>query len=364
MNAIYLIIIYLIICLSIVLFNIFIILFNKKSNNQNVLKINDYKSKIKEQLQLINNGNNVDSTHLNYLKKKLKNGNELMIYDQIITSYKLREKEGIDIYLNECKKVLINLIYFYEKRSNTELAYFLSVIRDYGILENNNNNEVEKILFQTLRDESFYCRDNAYLAICKLANPNKLCDALLNIGNSNKYFHKNLITNGLNIYNGNHQELEEILLNNFKKFENSIKCSIIDYLAFNDYPNSKFIYNIMLETKDRNLLLSCINYFEYINYKLSEDFLIKNVEKYFDTDIELCIACVKALRNYKSKKSINILKKAIYSSEFRIRDAACESLAVIRLCFKSKDFEEFMFEDEANDMYNYHIRKNESKQVK
>ena len=40
---------------------------------------------------------------------------------------------------------------------------------------------------------------------------------------------------------------------------------------------------------------------------------------------------------------------------------ACESLAVIRLGLHAKDLDEFVFEEDVNDLYNYHIHKNKKK---
>ena len=82
-----------------------------------------------------------------------------MIFDSVISRYKKHENKCIDAYLKDCKEIFISLMYHYDKKSNTEKAYYLSVIRDYNLLYDNKNKEIERILFESLQDESFYCRD-------------------------------------------------------------------------------------------------------------------------------------------------------------------------------------------------------------
>ena len=232
-------------------------------------------------------------------------------------------------------------------------------------LFNNKNYEVDRILFDTLNDESFYCRDNAYLAICKIGDPFKLKNALLIISKSDKFFHKNLISNGLNIYNGDNDALNKVLIRSFDLFRTDIKCCIIDYLAFCSDEYSEYIFSILTISKsDRSLKLSCLKYFEYVYYYKVEELLISYVDEYFNSDFEYCLYAVRALRNYVSNDSIAMIRKAIYSNNFRIRDVACESLAVVRLGLDVKELNDFEFEDDVTDMYNYHVKKNMKKTVK
>lgn len=365
MNVVFLIIIYVTICFFMILFNIFAIFYRKGSNKLNSIKTYNYKKRIKEQFKRISEGNGVDLEHLKYLKRKLKHGNQLILFDFVISRYKKKENKYIDTYLNDCKDIFIDLMYYYEKRSNTEKAYYLSVIRDYNFLYNNKNQEIECILFETLQDKNFYCRDNAYLAICKIGNPYKLRDVLLNISDSNKFFHSNLILNGLSIYNGNNNKLIELLIKDFDKFRNDIKCCIIKYLSYYDSQYSYFVYSILTSSiTNKELQISCIEYFEYVYYEKAEKVLIHYVNEYFDSDLEFCLTAVKSLRTYTSEESISTIIKAIHSDQFKVRDVACESLAVIRLGIDTKDLEDFSLEEEISDMYNYHIKKNMKKVVK
>ena len=112
--------------------------------------------------------------------------------------------------------------------------------------------------------------------------------------------------------------------------------------------------------------MSAIKYFELVYYNDAERLLITYINKYLDSnlgDLDFCLACIKALRNYNSEVSINTIKKAIYYDNFKIRNVACESLAVIRLGIDPSDLEDSSLEDETNEMYNYYIRKNIKKVV-
>ena len=365
MNVVYLVLIYGFICFCMILFNICAIFYGKGSNTINNLKSNKYKKKIKEQFARIEEGLEVSDEHVNYLIKNLKKGSQLYIYDAIITSYKKRENKYVDEYLDGVKSAFIELLYVYEKRNVTERAFFFSILGEYNLLYHNKIEEVDRILFDALRDDSSYCRDNGFLAICKMGNPYKLKDALINISNSDKFFHKHTISTGFNIYNGSSNALIKVLMKNFDFFRTDLKCCVVEYLSYCSDEYSEFILKILLSTTtDRNLKLSCLRYFEYVYYEKALDVIIAYVKKYFNTNFEYCLCAVKALRNYNTDKSIEMIKKAIYSDNYKIRDMACESLAVIRLGVHASEIDDFGLDESVNDMYNYHVRKNMKKTVK
>ena len=85
MNILYLIIIYGVICVCMIIFNICAIIYGKSSNKINAEKNKLYKTKIKEELKRIEEGKNVEVSHLNFLKRKLRNSNNLMIFDSRLT---------------------------------------------------------------------------------------------------------------------------------------------------------------------------------------------------------------------------------------------------------------------------------------
>ncbi len=363
MKVTYLILIYTIICFCMIIFNASAIIYGKGNDRINAIKIKKYKEKIKEQFQLLKENQQVSTEHKKYLKRKLLNSNNLLTYDTIIINYLKKEEPYIQKYLQECKEVFEELLYKYDKKNNIEKAFCIKSLKEYGLFYQNNVKAVEDVLFENLIDESIYCRDNAYLAICSMANPNKITEALKIISNSTKFFHKNVIIIGLNSYRENSEELLEVLLSNFNKFSTDIKCSIIEYAAYFDNKNCKVILDLLLNRRSpRSLKISCLKYFEYVCYKPAGPILATYVYKYLDIDNDLCYYIVKALRNYKTKNCLKAIEKAIYSEDFHIRDIACESLAFIRLGLDSKEVDDFFErEGEILEMYDYHFEKNKPK---
>lgn len=365
MSIIYLILIYAIICFCMILFNVFSIFVEKSSNKINSYKVIKMKEKIKEQFQRIEDKVEIEEEHLKYLKRKLKKGNQLMIFDSIVTSYQKRENPYVDRYLEACREVFIYLMYRYVKKNSTESAYYLSVVRDYNIFYKNDKLEIDSILFEALQDKNFYYRENAYLSICKMGDPKKMVHALLEISSSSKFFHQSIISNGLNIYNNDQQKLLKLLMKNFDSFRNDIKSCIIEFASYYDGDYNEFILELLSsKDTDKNIRISCLNYFGVIFYALAEDVLVSCVEESLKSDFSICYAAVKALRNYNTRSSVRAIKKAIYSDNFKIKDVACESLAVIRLGLNASELDEFASIEELNDMYYYHVRKNMKKTVK
>lgn len=363
MNATYIILIYTIICFCMIIFNALAIILGKGNNKINSIKLKKYKEKIKEQFALLSENKQVTKEHKKYLKRKLLNSNNFLAYDTIIINYLKKEEPYIKEYLQECREVFEELLYKYDKKNNIEKAFCIKSIKEYDVFFHNNVRAVEDVLFENLNDESIYCRDNAYLAICSMAEPAKVTEALKIISKSEKYFHKNIIIIGLNSYKENSNKLLDELLTNFSKFSTDIKCSIVEYAAYFDNKYGKYFLDLILNKKiPRSLKISCLKYFEYVYYKPAGPILVAYTYKYLDIDNDLCYYTVKALRNYQSKNSIKAIEKAIYSKDFHIRDIACESLAFIRLGLDSKELDDF-FEKESEilEMYDYHFQKNKTR---
>lgn len=363
MNVSYLIFVYAIICFCMIIFNAVAIIYGKGNDKINIIKIKNYKEKIKEQFCLLEENKEVTKEHKKYLKRKLLNSNNLLTYDTIITNYIKKEEPYIKEYLQNCKEIFEELLYKYDKKNNIEKAFCIKSIKEYGILYKNNVRAVDDVLFTNLNDESIYCRDNAYLAICSMSEPNKVTEALKIISNSAKFFHKNIIVIGLNSYKGNSEILLKELFGNFNKFSADVKCSIVEYAAYFNNNYGKYILDMLLSKKtQRKLKISCLKYFEYVYYKPAGPILVAYVYKYLGTDNDLCYHTVKALRNYHSKNSIKAIEKAIYSEDFHIRNIACESLAFIRLGIESKELDDFFQqESEILEIYDYHFQKNSPK---
>ena len=363
MNVTYIILIYAIICICMIIFNASAIILGKGNNKINNIKLKKYKEKIKEQFVLLSENKPVTKEHKKYLKRKLLNSNNFLTYDNIVTNYIKKEEQYIKPYLDECREVFEELLYKYDKKNNIEKAFCIKSIKEYGVFIHNNVVAVEDVLFENLNDESIYCRDNAYLAICSMEEAVRIIEALKIISNSEKYFHKNIITIGLNSYQGNSDKLLDGLFNNFSKFSLDIKCCIIEYATYFDNKYSKHILELLLNKKTPRILkINCIKYFEYVYYKPAGPILVAYTYKYLDYDNDMCYHTVKSLRNYESKNSIKAIEKSIYSADFRIRDIACESLAFIRLGLDSKEIDNiFEQESEILEIYDYHFQKNRSK---
>lgn len=366
MNVIYLIILYAAICICMIIFNVIAIIHNKSNIKINLVKEKKYKIKIKEQLKKIETVNEVEKDHKKYIKRKLLSSNNLLTYESIISNYLKRKDENYDNlkkYLELMKPTFNELFYKYQKRNSIEKSYFIKVMTEYKLLKNNIIPAIDESLFENLNDESIYCRDNSYLAICSIENPNKINDALIIISNSEKFFHKNIITIGLNLYNGKSNELLNILVKNFNKYSDNIKCCIIEYAAYIDNNYGKYILELFLNKQTpRQIRISCLKYFEYVFYHPAGAILTASVYKYLDKDEELCYYIIKALKNYATKTAIKAIEKSIYSENFKIRDIACESLAFIRLGINAKEVDDFLNnESELLEMYDYYFQKNKTR---
>lgn len=327
-----LIYIYMIVCFCMMGFNI-VYIFYKKSSDEFIKKRSEkLRKKIDYQLFMNDAYTLKLSKHKRMLLKVLKKVNNLMAFDEAIDQYNGEKKKEIYRYIKSIRDVFCDLAPIYNKKSNIKKAYFAYIMSKYKISQGVKSDRIISTMFEFLEEKSIYCRENALKALYSFGNVQNVIKALKIINVNKAFYSKEVLTFGLASFNGNHEELAESLWNNFENFEEKMQLAIIDYLGIVSKKYKERLYDLLIkEDTSKNIKISIVYYFEKNVYKPVKDILINYLELAGIENLEYALASAEVLRKYPGIDTINSLKHAIRSRNWKIRVKASESLAYLNV---------------------------------
>ena len=129
-NIIY---IYLLIILSLIIFNIAYVLYSKENKYMNKKRFNTYKDKILNEISYMNKNNELSKKHIKYFIRKLYFVNNLIIYKDVINE--LKDSKDIENYLQKSIVIYQVLSKKYLKKNSIKKAYFSYFIFNLSIIK-------------------------------------------------------------------------------------------------------------------------------------------------------------------------------------------------------------------------------------
>ncbi len=262
MNVEILVYIYLAVCVSMIIFNIVYAYAQKHMDRRMDIKSEKTDEKIKEQLNNVREGIAVDDAHKEYLKRKLCRINSLLAFDRAMEMSYVEFPEETVKYLKEINGVFVHLMLKYRKKESIQTAYFPYVIRKYRILTSRIHKDMKDSLLALLESGNLFCRENALQAIYSSADPELVLEALKILDKSKHFHHSRLISEGLVFYEGNSDELDQILWENINSFKPFLKSTLLKYMRLRGGKNPEAVLALLKnEKEDHEVRYECIRFF-------------------------------------------------------------------------------------------------------
>jgi len=313
--------IYLIVFISILFFDVVCIFYRKASK----IKMKKTESKIQE---FINKEDlkNVSLKHINKLKSKLKKTNYLIAFTNIVDLMDVNQRE---VYLMNLKSVFLYLTPYYERKEVILQTYFVHFLKDYSFIYSDNNNIIIKYLKECTLSSSIYLRETALKALYKIGDINYLREVFFNMNYLNINHHHKLITDGLLTFDKDVDELSKMLIEELDNYNENFKIASINYFNYKKIECQKALYDLLVkDNESKEVKISCIRYFTNVKYKGVVPLLYEFIND-DRNNWEYSVVAARALSNYKSKESTEVLIKAIHSQNWFVRNNAAESLIKI-----------------------------------
>lgn len=323
----YLIYIYMTLCACMMVFNIIYMIFTSSTEKSKNKSKNAIIKKINAQLNLVENGLKVSIRHKQYLYKKLKRTYNLLIFEYDLD---LQAEDTVAKYIKEIQIIFNDLAIYYEKSDGIKKAYFAYIIDKYRIMENTKSSILVNTMYQFLKEDSIYCRDNSFKAIINSSNITYIIEALKILNKLEYYYYPDVIFKGLIQFKGNSEELGNRLWKEFEKLNTQIKIAIVRYAnkLKLDY-KEEFYKTAIKEETEEEVKIEIIKYFGENYYELAQKLLIEFTKEKGIRNQKIIIESAKALKKYNNQATKEALKMLMKRTDWEIKEAASESLSAI-----------------------------------
>ena len=261
-NTINIIYVYIYIIITIIVFDLFYTTHEKVQIKSGKKKLEKFKKLMSEQLIKIKENKQVDENHKKMLLRKLKNVNNLLIYQEAIRQLKIEQNELVDKYLVAYTSVFQVFSQNYRNKDSIYKAFFASFLSKFYPFYLNKNKVIDEEITKYVKDKSIYCRENAMLYLYKRGSAKLVVNALKMMDEKHLYYHKKLLSNDLLRFQGDQNELAKLLFETFNQFSVDFQVSIVNYLRFSNMNfNDDFYEMLMSRSYDKEVELAIIRYF-------------------------------------------------------------------------------------------------------
>jgi len=322
--------IYIGVCISMLIFNVFIIFYRKAQYKKFKIRTQDISTLINQQLEHIARKEPIEPNIQFKLSTMLSKPNKLMAFHEAIEDAYKRDPSVVQEYLFKSREVFSTLAVKYMQKDDMRKAYFAYLMSRYKVCQNLEQDVIINTMLQLIVTKSAYCRENALKALYSFGNEKNVLSALILINEKHIFHHEKLLADGLLSFEGDKSRLGALLWKHFNEFNSDIQVAIVKYMhAVSDQYKEEFYSLLIKKDTNKEVKVSIIRYFGKYEYEPMQNFLYSSLtENVYDWEIVAISASV--IRTYPTNESVEALKKAINHSNWYIRYNAAESLNALR----------------------------------
>lgn len=325
---------YLAICTSMIVFNCACVFAFRRRDKALRRHSSRLEEAVMEQMRRIRAGKAVEERHRGFLRKKLARTGGLMAFDETLERLLEQAPEDAWAYIWEIRPVFTYLSVENKYHSAMRRTYFAYVLRKYRIIEGKPVPMLLDMMMKLLQEPSLYCRENALQAICSSGDCGCVLRALHAVDESRRFHHAKLLTDGLLTFGGDRRQLTQALWSAFDTFSVSMQVVILDYIRFSGGDLREELLQILADSRrDDELRFSCIRYFGKYPCEPAFPLLIGFVGRPQERRWEYAAIAAASLAAYPGERTVEVLKKALNSSNWYVRFNAAKSLEGFHLTY-------------------------------
>jgi len=322
--------VYIAICISLICFNSVYVFFVSHQQKRLTKETYEYYAKISEQIELIEKGVGVSHEHKKTLCRKLKRIINLTAFDRSMEKIYSERPQKAKEYLFDIYPVFMQLATVYRGRDTVKTAYFPYILSKYEILKHKEANFLADFIFDMLRIDNVYCRENALKALYSTGKCDYVVEALKIIDANLSFHHPKLICDGLLNFAGDKAELTIALLGALEAYSVSMQVNILNYFRFSGIRCDEKMFEILTdENKDQEIRFSSIRYFEKYSSEAACPVIQDIAENKQGRSWEYQAIASSALKAYPGERTEHILKNNLSNSNWYVRlnsAISCEKL--------------------------------------
>lgn len=324
-----------------------------------------YKMTIKEELANFNKRKYLSEKHETFLKNKLKNANNLLIFEDVLTKLKQEKNSKIEEYCIAAANTFQYLTTYYREKDSIQKAYFTHVLSEFPELMQNDDNSINYAMMHFVFDKSIYCRENAMLFFYHKGSVSQVVNSLKKISNRNLYYSPKLISDNLLEFTGDVYELSSALLSEFDSFSVNFQLAIMNYIRLKREDRCGEIYQKLKSHKyNKEVELAMVRYFGTYKYEPAKEILIEMMNDKHAYNYEYRLVAAYALAMYDEKEVRKILIENLKDLNWFVRKNTALSLSRMSLTKEEHQTIKNLDDKYAKEMMQYIWEDTKEKQKK
>ena len=360
----YIIFIYIFICLMLLLYNIIYILLASSRSKRHIMKVGKWNNELTK--IILNNEVKKENLekHNNHLIRKLKKLDELVAFDEAITSFvSNRSADILNDYIDTLAKIFTALAEEYCKRPSMEKGYFAFVVSKLPFDEAKDTVILSQQLLLFFNNSTIFCREKVLLALYKIGREEMVLRAFSLLDEEEMYHPTQLLGDGLLTFTGDREHLAWSIWNKSAGWSDSIQVAIVKFASLvSDAFCEEFLRELKGNQRPYEVKFALIRYFRRWKYTPAKDYFIDFICE--DISEDLAIAMTSALSNYPGELTKMALLKALHSSNWYVRKNSAESLISMGITSEYADALRKSGDKYAAEILEYYItnKENEKKE--
>ena len=320
-----LIYVYLALCACLLLFNL------AYTGRRRISDIrNPFRRKVwRTYLDKLTQENTITEKQKKELKRRLSHVSGLEAFQETIEDISL-EGRDLGLWFESARPVFVHIGSKYLKKAVMAEAYYAYVIWQNKLCGNTEQDAIVRYMFQLICEHSIYCRENALKALYKAGSPMLVVKAYKIMQRHNIEHSQKLVTDGLDNFLGDKEELTEYLFREWDKFSPYYQTAFINFMRLSVGNIGERLLKLLIsEETDREVKFAVLRYLRRHKYEPAAPYLQKLVEDWEVEDWEFPALAASALDNYPSEETIRALYEAMHSTSWYVRSNASDSLLKI-----------------------------------
>lgn len=315
------------VCLSMLVFNIVYSLHLRSSDRRLRRQVRGIAARAEIQMDRIRQGLPVEVRHRSYMARRLSRAAGLLAFDHYLDELDSNDPVFQE-YLHQMRPVLLRLAIVYQKREDTQAAYFCHFLARHNFQRHMQMDQIQQIVATYMGKKSIYCRVNALKALCALGRPETVVAALLDLdGRPGAQLHEKIITETLLTFTGEPDALIRLLWERFDRFSSQIQRAVLDYIRFQSGSHCQAMFALLQDAgRGKELRLAAIRYLGKYPYPPARQALVAFVEDPDPLQWEYAAISATSLAQYQGDDVVEALRRAIHSGNWYVRSNAAASL--------------------------------------
>ena len=316
------------VCVSMIAFNVVYALLLRGSEPRLERRSGRMLEDARRQLARLEGGEPLEESYVRQLRRRLRRVKNLIAYERVLRALTGEgASSAVQAYLTRLQSCALYLALVYEKREDTQAAYYSYVLSRYMVHKHLSIQTLQEVLLDYVAKDNLYCRVNALQALYAFGSTEHILSALKLQDRGTVFLHEKILTEGLLTFTGDHRKLTAALWAQRRAFSPHTQLAIFNYIRFQTGDYVREMLEVMEDPEeDKELRLAAVRYFGRYPYPPALETLLRLAGDGDPLQWEYATVSVSALARYQDLRILGVLKQALHSANWYVRYAAAESL--------------------------------------